>query len=208
MRENKPCLGLDCPEEGEGHTHTPSDNIFHMRGCGCKFLPNRNVCIFADAHRCWLDKASNFIHKNVRSILCSPHDKHYTVEKTCLISKVKAENCNRHVWFTRTGNFLAYSPLRRAAPQSCPPQTWAGQLAPRAGPLLSPSSAESFPAQNRHVRNYDNFLEQLWYDCGQRNPCHSRSNTSALLTFFSWMFPHSSSWNEDNKLVHLLLKTT
>lgn len=153
-----------------------------MHGCGCKLLPNRSVERFehqsqwkhhADAHRCWLDKALNFIHKNVRSILCSPHDKHHTVEKTCLIVKVKAENCNRHVWFTRTGNFLAYSPLRRAAPQSCPPQTWAGQLAPRAGPLPSPSSAESFPAQRRRVRNYDSFLEQLWDVCGQRNPCQS-----------------------------------
>ena len=55
--------------------------------------------------------------------------------------------------FRRTGPFGAYSPLRPAAPQSCPPQTWAWQQAPQAEPRLSPSSAESFPV---------NTLETHW----------------------------------------------
>lgn len=47
--------------------------------------------------------------------------------------------------------FRAYSPLRPAAPQSCPPQTWAGQQVPQAGHRLSPSSAESFPAKRIEI---------------------------------------------------------
>lgn len=70
----------------------------------------------------------------------------------------------------------ADSPLRPAAPQSCPPQTWVAQRAPQAEPQLSPSSAGSSPAtQSADMSRCSTFHSRLYSlanpVCGQRNSC-------------------------------------
>lgn len=67
--------------------------------------------------------------------------------KACFIDEVKSENrFHGPIWTGCAGHVEADSPLRPAAPQSCPQQTWVAQQAPQAEPLLSPSSAGSCPA--------------------------------------------------------------
>lgn len=68
----------------------------------------------------------------------------------------------------------------------------------------SSGSASAEPIISRvipcNTRKIHEQTQQLPWPTFRRNPCCNCPNTSELLTFFSWMFPHSSSWNQDNEL--------
>lgn len=61
-----------------------------------------------------------------------------------------------------------------------------------------PIISRVIPCNTRKTHEQTQSLPMLTLITGRpRNPCCP--NTSEQLTFFSWMFPHSSSWNEDFK---------